>query len=223
MLTRIFPPGSITTAPSPESAVICPFAPYDPTTALTGPTVRRISLSRRSVVTGSTRPSITAAVSPGSTAGMSSGPGNAGTVVVVVEVVDVEVVVVDPPTAVRDVPTAGGAVVTGVVVVTDVGESGCVPVPIVVAVPLVGEPVLGATVVIGAMVVVEAGLVVVDGTVVVVVDGTNREMTLTYGVVLLGEGEGVGITTVVLIVLGLGTGVALFLPAALKRRRRSPV
>ncbi|MFM9226457.1 MAG: hypothetical protein ACKOQ1_07515 [Actinomycetota bacterium] len=59
--------------------------------------------------------------------------------------------------------------------------------------------------------------------VVSLVDDTNREMTLTYGVVLLGEGEGVGITTVVLIVLGLGTGVALFLPAALKRRRRSPV
>lgn len=58
--------------------------------------------------------------------------------------------------------------------------------------------------------------------VVSLVDDENREMSLTYGVVLPGEGEGVGITTVVLIVLGLGTAVALFLPAAIKRRRRIP-
>jgi len=59
--------------------------------------------------------------------------------------------------------------------------------------------------------------------VVSLVDDTNREMTLTYGVVSLGEGGGVGLTTVVFIALGLGTGAALFLAEALKRRLRAPV
>jgi len=47
-------------------------------------------------------------------------------------------------------------------------------------------------------------------------------MTLTHGVVSLGEGGGVGLTTVVFIALGLGTGAALFLANVLKRRRRAP-
>jgi len=58
--------------------------------------------------------------------------------------------------------------------------------------------------------------------VVSLVDDTNREMTLTHGVVSLGEGGGVGLTTVVFIALGLGTGAALFLANVLKRLRRVP-
>jgi len=48
-------------------------------------------------------------------------------------------------------------------VVADVGESGRVPVPMVVGVPFVGEPVLGATVVVVGLVPVVDARVLVDG------------------------------------------------------------
>lgn len=47
----------------------------------------------------------------------------------------------------------------------------------------------------------------------------NRTVDLALGVVTVGGEDGVGLAAVVLVVLGIGIGFALFLPAALKRRR----
>lgn len=51
-------------------------------------------------------------------------------------------------------------------------------------------------------------------------DGSGRDVLLTFGVERIGPTAGVGVTSIVLIVLGLGMAVALFLPSALRRRRR---
>ena len=50
-------------------------------------------------------------------------------------------------------------------------------------------------------------------------DAANQSVDLALGVVTVDDGSGVGVTAIVLAVLGLGSLAALFLPAALRRRR----